>query len=68
MSQLHSGDHEAEHGDDHPGDRPPVRRPLRARRRHRRGESLRFGIPTSRLREDRLLHEAEATGGDPRRI
>ncbi|MFJ3841756.1 hypothetical protein ACIPY6_40495 [Streptomyces sp. NPDC090054] len=27
-----------------------------------------LGIPTSRLREDRLLHEAEATGGDPRRI
>jgi hypothetical protein len=25
-------------------------------------------MPTSRLREDRLLHEAEATGGDPRRI
>lgn len=27
-----------------------------------------LGMPTSRLREDRLLHEAEATGGDPRRI
>lgn len=27
-----------------------------------------LGIPTSRLREDRLLHEVEATGGDPRRI
>ncbi|MGW2045899.1 hypothetical protein ACWCPF_12035 [Streptomyces sp. NPDC001858] len=25
-------------------------------------------MPISRLREDRLLHEAEATGGDPRRI
>lgn len=27
-----------------------------------------LGMPTSWLREDRLLHEAEATGGDPRRI
>ncbi|MDW6062968.1 hypothetical protein SAZ11_39370 [Streptomyces sp. FXJ1.4098] len=27
-----------------------------------------LGMPTSRLREDRLLHEADATGGDPRRI
>ncbi|MFF7529938.1 hypothetical protein ACKI1Q_15185 [Streptomyces galilaeus] len=27
-----------------------------------------LGMPTSRLREDRLLHLAEATGGDPRRI
>jgi hypothetical protein len=27
-----------------------------------------LGMPISRLREDRLLHEAEATGGDPRRI
>ncbi|MGP4090489.1 hypothetical protein [Streptomyces sp. KR55] len=27
-----------------------------------------LGIPARRLREDRLLHEAEATGGDPRRI
>ncbi|MEU2458253.1 hypothetical protein ABZ604_11645 [Streptomyces sp. NPDC012473] len=27
-----------------------------------------LGMPTSRLREDRLLYEAEATGGDPRRI
>ncbi|MFJ7148941.1 hypothetical protein ACIQVT_12170 [Streptomyces sp. NPDC100445] len=27
-----------------------------------------LGITASRLREDRLLHEAEATGGDPRRI
>jgi hypothetical protein len=27
-----------------------------------------LGMPTSRLREDRLLHEVEATGGDPRRI
>ncbi|MBT2399404.1 hypothetical protein [Streptomyces sp. ISL-100] len=27
-----------------------------------------LGITTSRLREDRLLHEADATGGDPRRI
>ncbi|MGY0063911.1 hypothetical protein ACWY4P_46905 [Streptomyces sp. LZ34] len=27
-----------------------------------------LGMSTSRLREDRLLHEAEATGGDPRRI
>lgn len=26
-----------------------------------------LGIPARRLREDRLLHEAEATGGDPRR-
>ncbi|WP_269856967.1 hypothetical protein [Streptomyces sp. RPT161] len=25
-------------------------------------------MPARRLREDRLLHEAEATGGDPRRI
>lgn len=27
-----------------------------------------LGMPARRLREDRLLHEAEATGGDPRRI
>ncbi|MBT2511952.1 hypothetical protein J7I98_40685 [Streptomyces sp. ISL-98] len=27
-----------------------------------------LGIPARRLREDRLLHGAEATGGDPRRI
>ncbi|GAA3302150.1 hypothetical protein GCM10020295_47130 [Streptomyces cinereospinus] len=27
-----------------------------------------LGMPTSRLHEDRLLHEAEATGGEPRRI
>jgi hypothetical protein len=27
-----------------------------------------LGTPARRLREDRLLHEAEATGGDPRRI
>lgn len=27
-----------------------------------------LGTPTSRLREDRLLYEAEVTGGDPRRI
>ncbi|MDT0485235.1 hypothetical protein [Streptomyces doebereineriae] len=27
-----------------------------------------LGIPARRLREDRLLHEAEATAGDPRRI
>ncbi|MEU9380070.1 hypothetical protein AB0D38_03245 [Streptomyces sp. NPDC048279] len=27
-----------------------------------------LGVPARRLREDRLLHEAEATGGDPRRI
>ncbi|WP_328723530.1 hypothetical protein OHT52_31185 [Streptomyces sp. NBC_00247] len=27
-----------------------------------------LGMPTSRLREDRLLHEAEATCGEPRRI
>lgn len=27
-----------------------------------------LGMPARRLREDRLLHEAEATGGDPRQI
>ncbi|MEU9380075.1 hypothetical protein AB0D38_03270 [Streptomyces sp. NPDC048279] len=27
-----------------------------------------LGIPARRLREDRLLHEAASTGGDPRRI
>ncbi len=27
-----------------------------------------LGMPARRLREDRLLHKAEATGGDPRRI
>lgn len=27
-----------------------------------------LGMPARRLREDRLLNEAEATGGDPRRI
>ncbi|MFJ4695812.1 hypothetical protein [Streptomyces sp. NPDC088766] len=27
-----------------------------------------LSTPTGRLREDRLLHEAKATGGDPRRI
>ncbi|MEU9244463.1 hypothetical protein [Streptomyces sp. NPDC048385] len=27
-----------------------------------------LGMPASRLREDRLLHEADAAGGDPRRI
>ncbi|MBL1100991.1 hypothetical protein [Streptomyces coffeae] len=27
-----------------------------------------LGMPTSRLREDSLLHKAKATGGDPRRI
>ncbi|MGW0771070.1 hypothetical protein [Streptomyces sp. NPDC002676] len=27
-----------------------------------------LGMPARRLRQDRLLHEAQATGGDPRRI
>ncbi|MEU1690010.1 hypothetical protein ABZ590_00035 [Streptomyces hirsutus] len=27
-----------------------------------------LGMPARRFREDRLLHEVEATGGDPRRI